>query len=111
MKEKGTVSMTYGNQKQTNPTAAAISVSAGAVAGAVATSGAAVSAAGAGAAGFSGYVAGIAVLAAKVGCETWAAVGLGTVAAGPVLGCLIGYSLYRGVKSIVSSSRKPAGEQ
>jgi hypothetical protein len=96
--------MTNGNQKQTNPAVAALSASAGAVAGAVATSATAVSAAGAGAAGFSGYVVGLVVLAAKAGCETWAAVGLGTVAAGPVLGCLIGYSLYRGIKSIARRS-------
>ncbi|MGA2332988.1 MAG: hypothetical protein ABSG75_14635 [Syntrophales bacterium] len=100
--------MAYGKQKQTNPKLATFSVSAGAVAGAVATSGTAVSAAGAGAAGFSGYVVGLVALATNVGCETWAAVGLGTVAAGPILGALIGYSLYRGVKSIARRSRKPA---
>jgi hypothetical protein len=96
--------MADGNHKQTNPAVATLSASAGAVAGAVATSGAAVSAAGAGAAGFSGYVTGIAVLAAHVGCKTWAAVGLGTVAAGPILGGLIGYCLYSGIKSIVRRS-------
>lgn len=92
--------MTDGNQKQYNPPIAALSVGAGTVAGAVATSGAAVSAAGAGAAGFSGYVAGLVVLAANAGCETAAVVGLGAVATGPILGGLLGYSLYRFVKSI-----------
>ncbi|MEI7635804.1 MAG: hypothetical protein WCJ37_00735 [Syntrophus sp. (in: bacteria)] len=96
--------MTDGNQKQTNPTMATLSTSAGAVAGAVATSGTAVSAAGAGAAGFSGYVTGIVVLAAHIGCKTWAAVSLGAVAAGPILGGLMGYSLYRGVKGLVRRS-------
>ena len=101
------MNITDGNQKQTNPKMAAFSVSAGAVAGAVATSGTAVSAAGASAAGFSGYVVGLVVLAAHAGCETAAAVGLGAVAAGPILGGLIGYSLYRGVKNIARRSRKP----
>lgn len=78
----------------------ALSVSAGAVAGAVATSGTAITAAGTGAAGLSGYVAGISILAAKVGCETAAAVGLGAVAAGPILGGFIGFTLYKVVQSV-----------
>ena len=92
--------MTDDNQKQYNPPIAALTVGAGTVAGAVATSGAAVSAAGAGAAGFSGYVAGLTVLAANVGCETAAVIGLSAVAAGPILGGLLGYSVYRFVKSL-----------
>jgi hypothetical protein len=79
-----------------------ISTGAGVAAGAVITSGAAVSAAGAGAAGVTGYMAGIGVLAAHVGCEAAAVIGLGTVAAGPIIGGLIGYGVYRSVKSIVS---------
>jgi hypothetical protein len=96
--------MTDGNQKQYNPPIAALSVGAGTVAGAVATSGAAVSAAGAGAAGLSGYVAGLVVLAANAGCETAAVVALSTVAAGPILGAVVGYSVYRLVKGFVSRS-------
>jgi hypothetical protein len=87
-------------RKKTNPAVAALSASAGAVAGAVATSGTAVSAAGAGAAGLSGYVVGLVSLAIHAGCETAAVVGLGTVAAGPILGGIAGYSLYRCVRSI-----------
>ncbi len=83
-----------------DPSITALSVSAGAVAGAVATSGTAITAAGAGAAGFSGYVAGISLLAAKVGCEAAAAVGQGPEAAGPIVGGFIGFTLYHAFKSV-----------
>ncbi len=85
---------------RTDPSITALSVSAGAVAGAVATSGTASTAAGTAAAGFSGYVAGISLLAAKVGCEAAAAVGLGAVAAGPIVGGFIGFTVYHAVKSL-----------
>jgi hypothetical protein len=52
-----------GKPKQATQTVATPSVSLGAAAGAMATSGVAVSAAGAGAAGLSGHLTGIAVLA------------------------------------------------
>jgi hypothetical protein len=81
---------------------AALSVSAGAVAGAVATSGTAVTAAGAGAAGFSGYVAGVSVLAAHAACETAAAVGLGAVIAGPLMGAFLGFTAFHVGKCVVS---------
>lgn len=93
--------MAGSNQTRSNPSVAAFSTSAGVVAGAVATSGTAVSAAGVGAAGVTGYITGLVVLAAHVGCESAATVALGAIAAGPVLGGLIGYGLYRGVRSIV----------
>lgn len=73
--------------------------SAGAVAGGVVTSGAAISVAGAG--GVSGYVAGTGILIAQLGCEAWAVTGLAAVAAGPVLGGLVGYGIYRGVKAAI----------
>lgn len=76
-----------------------ISATTGALAGATAASAPAISAAGAG--GLAGYFAGIGALAAHIGCETVAVVGLGTVAAGPVIGGLIGYGIFRGVKKVV----------
>jgi hypothetical protein len=96
MKKGGTVKMADGNKKRTNSSVAAFSTSAGVVAGAAATSGTAVSAAGVGAAGVTGYVTGLVVLAAHLGCES--------AAAGPILGGVIGYSLYRGVRHIVRRS-------
>ncbi len=79
--------------------APAVSAVAGTVGGAAITSGAATAVAGAG--GITGYVLGTGALIAKIGCETAAVIGLGTVAAGPILGGLLGYGVYRGVKKVV----------
>lgn len=99
---KGTINMSDSNENQIDSAApAVISTGSGVAAGAVITSGVAVSSAGAGAAGVTGYMAGIGALAAHVGCEAAAVTGLGILAAGPLLGGLIGYGVYRGVKSIV----------
>ena len=78
---------------------ALITAGAGTLAGGVTTSGAALTVAG-GATGVTGYLAGIGVLGAHIGCETAAVIGLGTVAAGPIIGGLLGYGLYRGVKKM-----------
>lgn len=78
---------------------AVVSSSAGVVAGGVATSGAAMGATGAG--GVTGYVLGASSLVGHAACEVAAAVGLGTVVAGPILGGLVGYGIYRGVKKAV----------
>ncbi len=80
---------------------AVLSAGAGTAAGVAATSGVAISAAGVGAAGATGYMAGIGVLIAHVGCEAVALVGLGTIFAGPILGGVLGYGIYRGVKKLV----------
>ena len=78
---------------------------AGAVVGAVTTSGAAISVAGAGATGMTGYFTGFTILATQAACETAAAVGLGVVAAGPIVGGLLGYGLYRSVKTYRTKKR------
>jgi hypothetical protein len=98
--------MDMSDQDRSDPSITALSVSAGAVAGAVATSGTAVTAAGAGAAGFTGYIAGVSLLAAHAGCEAAAAVGLGTVAAGPIVGGFIGFTLYNVVKCVMQRRKK-----
>lgn len=79
--------------------APAVTAGAGVVAGATTTSGAAISVAGTG--GISGYVLGTGALIANIGCEAAAIAGLAAVAVGPILGGLIGYGVYRGVKKIV----------
>lgn len=81
--------------------APAVTAGVGVVAGATATSGAAIAAAGTG--GISGYVLGTGALIANIGCEAAAITGLAAVAAGPILGGLIGYGVYRGVKEIVKN--------
>lgn len=93
---------------QKDPAIAAVSMTAGAAAGMAATSGTAIAAAGAGASGFSGYVAGVTILAANAACETAAAVALGTLAAAPVIGGLLGYTVYRVIKSAVKNTKKTA---
>lgn len=92
--------MGYDKEQCESKLPATISTGAGAAAGVAATSGAALTAAGGGAAGATGYFAGAGVLLAHAGCEAAAMVGLGTILAGPLLGGLAGYGIYRGVRKI-----------
>lgn len=87
-------------EKQEDPTLpAAISSSAGVVAGGVLTSGAAMGVAGTG--GLTGYLIGTTAVIANITCGTVAAIAAATVVAGPILGGLAGYGIYRGVKKVV----------
>lgn len=93
--------MEYSEKQSGSKLPPVISGGAGAAAGVAATSGVAMSAAGGGAAGVSGYVAGTGVILGHIGCEAAAIAGLGTLLAGPLLGGLLGYGIYRGVKKVV----------
>lgn len=92
--------MSYEENKKDPKLPSVVSAGAGAAAGVAATSGVAISAAGGSAAGISGYLAGTGVLIGHAGCEAAAILGLSTVFAGPLLGGLVGYGIYRGVKRL-----------
>ena len=84
----------------------ALAASAGVIAGGLATSGPAMAAAGGGAAGLGAYGTGLGALIAAIGCEGAALGTLMVVAAGPILGGVIGYSGYRFVRGIVRKRRR-----
>ncbi len=76
---------------------ASMSTAAGAVAGGVVTSSPAIAVAGTG--GLTGYAIGLGSVLTKVGCGSAFAIGaFSVIAAGPVLGGLFGYSVYKAVK-------------
>jgi len=92
------------NGQGSSAAGALLATSVGVVAGGVATSGPAIAAAGA-AGGLGAYGAGLGVTIAAVGCEAAALGTLLVVAAGPILGGLVGYSTYKLISRAVQSRR------
>lgn len=82
---------------------AVLSSGSGVVAGGFATSGIAMGATGAG--GLTGYVIGTTAVIAEITCGAAAATAAAVLVAGPILGGLIGYGIYRGVKKTVSGDK------
>ncbi|MBW2467537.1 MAG: hypothetical protein JRF02_09570 [Deltaproteobacteria bacterium] len=77
-----------------------LSTTAGAIAGGVVTSSPAITAGGA-VSGLTGYSIGLGSLVAKVGCGSAVAISsLSIIAAGPVIGGIIGFSAYKALKGL-----------
>ena len=83
-----------------------LSTTAGAIAGGVATSAPAITAAGS-VSGLTGYSIGLGSLIAKVSCGSVAAISsLSMIAAGPILGGLIGFTAYKAIKGMKKQKTK-----
>ncbi|MBF0275216.1 MAG: hypothetical protein HQK84_08300 [Nitrospinae bacterium] len=91
------------HEESSDIAAPALATTAGIIGGGVATSGAAMGVAGAGASGIAGYATGISITAHAVACAEAAAIGtMSAIAAGPILGGLIGYTGYKVFKSVMA---------
>ena len=82
----------------TNPAAATVMATAGGIAGGFATSGIALAVTET--TGLAGYSAGLAAIITKVGCGSISALtSFSLIAAGPIVGGLLGLAIYKGIKN------------
>ncbi len=94
--EKSEQKQNVNKMESENIAVPALTTTTGAIVGGVATAGPAITVAGTG--GLTGYAAGLSTLIAHAGCKIAAASTLSVVAAGPVIGGIAGYTLYRALK-------------